>query len=158
MLAAPLELGDAAPDFELPVLLDPNTTRDSGGYDTVRLSELRGKVVYLDFWQTACAPCREAIPWFNALENEFSSQGLEIIAVNTDFFPTDALAFLERYVINYLVASDPTALVADSYGVKGCTDRIPDCARWQDLRSHRRGGGRKQISEGPFRIVVTAEV
>ena len=48
----PLTVGMAAPDFELPNL----------GDDTVRLSDFRGKVVFLNFWATWCKPCREEMP------------------------------------------------------------------------------------------------
>ncbi len=63
-----------APDFALP------------GVDgkTITLSQLRGRVVLLDFWATWCAPCRLAIPHLNDLYKAYRTRGLEIIGVSLD--------------------------------------------------------------------------
>lgn len=63
-----------APDFQLADL--------SGG--TLTLSELRGKVVLLDFWATWCGPCRRGIPHLNALWKEHHDDGLEIVGISVD--------------------------------------------------------------------------
>jgi cytochrome c-type biogenesis protein len=47
------------------------------------LSELRGRVVLLNFWATWCVPCRAEIPEFNAMQRELKSQGLEVVGVST---------------------------------------------------------------------------
>ena len=61
-----------APDFEL------------AGLDgkTLRLAELRGRVVFLNFWATWCPPCREEMPAMQALAGELEKQGLVVLAVN----------------------------------------------------------------------------
>ncbi|MCW5963447.1 MAG: TlpA family protein disulfide reductase [Bryobacterales bacterium] len=63
-----------APDFSLV---------DAGG-QTVKLSELKGKVVLLNFWATWCAPCRIEIPWFVDMEREFKDQGFAVVGVSMD--------------------------------------------------------------------------
>lgn len=68
------EVGDVAPDFTLP---------DVHG-KTRRLSDLRGKVVFLNFWATWCPSCREEMPTMEALYQEFKNEGLEILAVSID--------------------------------------------------------------------------
>ncbi len=62
--------GDQAPDF--------NLSRIGGG--ELRLSDLRGKAVIIDFWDTWCPPCREALPHLEALSVEYKDQ-LEVVGV-----------------------------------------------------------------------------
>ncbi len=72
-LTSPLA-GKAAPAFTLE---DLNGKR-------ISLSDLKGKVVVLNFWATWCAPCKIETPWIIELRNKYASQGLEVIAVSMD--------------------------------------------------------------------------
>ena len=69
-----LKLGEPAPDFQL---------QDLNGR-LVTLSELRGKVVLLNFWATWCGPCRVEMPAMEQLYQTFSRKDFEILAVSTD--------------------------------------------------------------------------
>src|SRR5689334_9839097 len=60
-LIAGQETGAIAPDFELTVI-------ESNGKKKMKLSELRGKGVILDFWATYCEPCKIEMPWFVDLQ------------------------------------------------------------------------------------------
>ena len=53
--------------------------------DEKKLSDFKGKVVILDFWATWCPPCRDLIPNFIELYNEYRDEGLEIIGVTMDW-------------------------------------------------------------------------
>lgn len=70
----PLLVGKSAPDFELPDLEET----------TVRLSDYRGKVVFLNFWATWCQPCREEMPSMEVLYKQFKRDGLVVLAVSID--------------------------------------------------------------------------
>jgi thiol-disulfide isomerase/thioredoxin len=63
-----------APDFTLRTLDGRKIT----------LSELRGKVILLDFWATWCSPCRESIPHLIQLYKTYQKKGLEVIGINMD--------------------------------------------------------------------------
>ena len=128
LLAVPLtgnavEAGDIAPDFTLPVLANPTAAqmRDADAADSkfalVTLSDYRGKVVYLDFWQASCAPCRESLPLLSQHRDEFAEHGVEILAVNTDVDPGVGLALVLELGVNFPVVSDPGAQVAGRYGL-----------------------------------------
>ena len=109
--------GTTAPDFVLPVIANaPNPDDSAAAFDLLRLSDYRGTVVYLDFWQVACAPCREGMPRLSALREEFSRQDVEFLAVNTDMNPRDAVEFVAANAVAYPIVGDPAGQVAERYG------------------------------------------
>ena len=101
--------GDLAPDFTLPVL---------GDESAMSLSDSHGKVRYVDFWASWCAPCRVSIPRIMALQEELGGERFEVIAVNLDERVDDALDFVDRYAMNYVNLSDPHGAVAETYDLK----------------------------------------
>ncbi len=70
----PLAVGKEAPDFTLGDLNDRQ----------VKLSDYRGKVVFLNFWATWCKPCKEEMPSMEILNRNFEKDGLVILAVSID--------------------------------------------------------------------------
>lgn len=69
-----LSVGQVAPDFELP---DPNGKM-------VKLSDLRGKYVLIDFWAAWCKPCRQENPNVVRLYNQYKDKGFEVFGVSLD--------------------------------------------------------------------------
>ena len=106
--ARALEVGDRAPDFAAPAL---------DGKGTVSLEQYRGKVVYLDFWASWCAPCLKAIPEIEAMRKELASDGFQVVAVNLDTSTKKALRFLAKNPIGYPSASDPKGRLPKQFGV-----------------------------------------
>ncbi len=83
---------------------------------TVRLSDLKGKVVILDFWATWCGPCRMEIPDLVRLQSKYGEKGLAIVGLSLDADGASSVKpFAEEHDINYtmLIANDETA---KSYG------------------------------------------
>ncbi len=95
-----------APDFVL---------ADASG-KPVKLSELRGKVVLLNFWATWCAPCAAEIPWFIEFQNTYESSGLTTLGVSLDEDGWIAVKpYIDAHKIDYrvMVGNDD---VAQLYG------------------------------------------
>ncbi|MBI2468157.1 MAG: redoxin domain-containing protein [Candidatus Rokubacteria bacterium] len=104
----PRQAGVPAPDFNLPTL--------SGG--SVRLSDLRGKVVLLNFWATWCVPCRTEMPTIEDLFQRYREQGLEVLAVNLDMLSTAGVeAFVKEVAVTFRVILDPAWSTARAYNV-----------------------------------------
>lgn len=103
--------GFLAPDFELRSI-------DRG---TIRLSDLRGKVVILNFWASWCPPCREEMPALQRVYQAYQSQGVEVIAVNVTSQDTlsDALNFVQDNGLTFSVLLDEQGGVQSTYRISG---------------------------------------
>lgn len=100
-----------APDF---------TLADLKG-NQIKLSDLKGKVVLLNFWGTWCGPCRKEIPDFVKLMEKYKKDGLEIIGITlTSGTPENIKAFSDKWGINYTLLTDikgnETQSVTAEYG------------------------------------------
>jgi peroxiredoxin len=94
-------------DFTLPLLNGTNQ----------KLSDLKGKVVFLNFWATWCPPCRQEMPSMETLFQRFKGQGLEILAVDCQEESGDVSAFMSRNKLNFPVALDKPGAVCGDYGI-----------------------------------------
>jgi peroxiredoxin len=99
-------VGQRAPDF---------TLIDSTG-SPIKLSELKGKVVLLDFWATWCGGCKVEIPWYMEFETKYAKKGLATIGVSMDDDGWKSVKpFLQKHKINYPIVIG-TQDIANEYG------------------------------------------
>lgn len=84
----------------------------------ISLQGLRGKVVYLDFWASWCAPCRKSFPWMNEMKRKYADKGLVIVAVNVDEKRADAARFLAATPADFTVAYDSGGRLASAFRPK----------------------------------------
>jgi peroxiredoxin len=97
-----------APDFSL---------QDLDGR-TVRLADLKGKVVLVEFWATWCPPCREAIPSLERLHRTYGGRGLVTLGVSLDEDRWDSVAsFARENGITYTVLRGDES-VSSAYAVR----------------------------------------
>lgn len=83
---------------------------------TLDLSELKGKIVVVNFWATWCPPCRAEIPDFVEVYNRFKSKGLEIVGISVDeMTPRQLQPFIVKNKMSYPVAMATAKLLKD-YG------------------------------------------
>jgi len=107
----PLTVGKVAPDFELPGLDE----------QSVRLSDFRGKVVFLNFWATWCKPCREEMPSMEVLYKNFERDGLVVLAVSIDRVTTkkDIPPFVKSMSLTFPVLVDSWGQTDKRYKLMG---------------------------------------
>ncbi len=77
----------------------------------------KGKVVYLDFWASWCAPCRLSFPKLNKLYKELKSQGVEVIAINLDENRADAEKFLQENPVEFKIVYDDAKQCPKQYAL-----------------------------------------
>ena len=68
--------------------------------DLRSLKQYEGKVVYVDFWASWCAPCRDSFPWMEQMHQRYAEQGLAIVAINLDSDSEMAKPFLADFTSN----------------------------------------------------------
>jgi len=95
----------------------PTFTLNTLDGETVSTDSLRGKVLYVDFWASWCGPCKVSFPDMHALQEEFSEEQLQVIAVSVDTNPEDARRFVNRFEPNFLVLSDPEGAIAERFNI-----------------------------------------
>jgi peroxiredoxin len=84
----------------------------------MHLSDLRGKVVVLNFWASWCPPCVEEAPAMNALQQKISGRGGTILGISVDDDDAAYANFLKQYSIDFPTYRDPTKTVAVNYGTR----------------------------------------
>lgn len=94
-------------------------TAPNFAFENTQLSDLKGSVVYLDFWASWCKPCRKSFPWMNDMHRKHSKDGLVILAVNLDKDHKLAQQFLEKIPAQFLIKYDPEGSVAGKYKIPG---------------------------------------
>jgi len=93
-------------------------TLDALNGPKVQLSELRGKVVLVNFWATWCPPCRKEMPDLDALSKRFGKQGFVVLSI-TDEDTAKVTPFIKEMGYKSIVLFDPEGKVAQSFHVDG---------------------------------------
>ncbi|MBT3391472.1 MAG: redoxin domain-containing protein [Chloroflexi bacterium] len=106
--ALTLAVDTPAPDFELVALTG----------ESIRLEDLRGQPVLINFWATWCAPCKLEMPAFQDRYEQYAGD-LRILAVNFDEPRADVQAFADDLSLTFDVLLDPGGEVQRLYQVRG---------------------------------------
>ena len=114
-LDKPLQAVESLP--KAPALMLP----DEEGKKTWRLSELRGKVVLVNFWATWCPPCRKELPSMERLWRQFKDAGLVVLGVNVGETGDEVFAFSNglETPLTFPLLLDEDSRVAQSWPVTG---------------------------------------
>lgn len=107
-LSPPLESG-TAPAFELKTYDGP----------VIRLADLRGKAVAVNFWASWCQPCREEAPLLEAAWRKYKDRGFVLLGV--DYIDTEpaARAYMKEFDLTYPNGPDVQTLISQAYHITG---------------------------------------
>ena len=123
--AVGLRIGDAAPEFTLPA--DDGSTyqlTDLSGRP-IRLADLRGKAVWLNFFTTWCPPCQAEVPILRDVAARYRDRGLELVAISVqETSPADVAAYAARYQLGYTIGFDGSGKVFREYKAYGLPTQV----------------------------------
>jgi peroxiredoxin len=107
--ASAVEPGQPAPNCALGAV---------AGAERYELAQFQGTVLWLDFWASWCVKCAEAFAFLDDLDREFRAQGFQVLGVNLDEEPQDALSFLAKHPVGFAQAADPDGVCPRRFGVE----------------------------------------
>ena len=104
-----VNVGQRAPGFTASTLGDAHETRT--------LADYRGKVVILNLWATWCGPCRQEMPSFEALWQDYKTRDLAIVAVSLDLPGEEEKIreFVDEFGLTFDILHDPLSETATTY-------------------------------------------
>jgi cytochrome c biogenesis protein CcmG, thiol:disulfide interchange protein DsbE len=109
VFAATPKKGETLPSFEVQTL--------SG--EKLQSGSLKGKVIFINFWATWCAPCVAEFPSIIKLWKKYHSKGLEVVAITNDEEPKTAVPpFVEKLKVPFKIYMDPGEKVSNQFGIK----------------------------------------
>lgn len=95
----------------------PDFTLKSSTGANVKLSELRGQVVMINFWASWCGPCRQEMPLLDKLYHRYKGLGFTLLGVNVEPNSSDAQKLLKDIPVSFPILFDTSNKVTKLYGV-----------------------------------------
>ena len=102
-----LTLGDLAPELAVEIAAGRVELTDLDG-QPIRLADLRGKAVWLNFWASWCPPCQYETPIIRSLDQRYRDRGLVVVAIQVQETVQGGRNYAERYGLEYTIGSDVT--------------------------------------------------
>ncbi len=126
--ATPFIIGAAPSEGLRPGALAPELATTLGDGSTyqltdldgrpIRLADLRGKVVWLNFWASWCPPCQQETPILRDLDERYGDRGLAIVGISVqETSPTDVASYADRYELDYTIGFDGSGHILRLYRV-----------------------------------------
>ncbi len=102
-----VELNEPAPDFTLKSMTGEN----------VKLSELQGNVVMINFWASWCGPCRQEMPLLDEFYKKYNKLGFVLLGINVEEDSSKAANYLREIPVSFPILYDNTNSVSKLYNV-----------------------------------------
>lgn len=102
----------------------PDFTLKSRSGENIKLSELRGKVVFINFWASWCGPCRQEMPVLDQLYQRYRDLDFTVLGVNVEENPDAARSLLKDVPVTFPILFDSSNSVTKLYQVKGMPSSI----------------------------------
>jgi len=100
-------VGDEAPNFIL---------KDMNGQE-YKLSDYKGKGVFVNFWGTYCEPCKDEMPYINNQYKQYKNQGVEVLAINVGETDLAIKSFADEYQLSFPIVIDRKGDVQQAYRI-----------------------------------------
>ncbi len=113
-VAMPAVADDTAPDFTL----------KSASGENIKLSELRGQVVLINFWASWCGPCRQEMPHLERLFQRYEPLGFTLLGVNVEKNAGDAQKMLDASPVSFPILFDHENAVTKLYDVNAMPSTV----------------------------------
>lgn len=97
----------------------PNFTLEDLNGRKVGLKGLKGKVIFLNFWATWCAPCVQEMPTMEKLHKTFGQKGLTVLAINYREGAKEVKEFFSKYKLTFIALLDLDGKVSERYRTWG---------------------------------------
>ena len=119
-------IGSAEPGLNIGDLAPELTSTDATGASVplmdldgkpVRLADLRGKVVWLNFWASWCPPCQYETPTLRAMDEKYRDRGLAIVGINVQQTVDVGREYADKYSLEYTIGADVTGKIFHAYRV-----------------------------------------
>lgn len=102
----------------------PNFTLKSNTGKNIKLSELRGQVVLLNFWASWCGPCRQEMPLLEKLQQRYSALGFTVLGVNVEEDSSKARTLLKDIPVSFPILFDTQNTVSKQYKVSAMPSTV----------------------------------
>jgi peroxiredoxin len=111
-----LRIGDLAPELAIDRPDGRVQLTDLDG-NPIRLADLRGKAVWINFWASWCPPCQFETPTIRSMDQRYRDRGLVIVAVQVQQTVSAGQAYANRYGLEYTIGADVTGAIFHAYHV-----------------------------------------
>lgn len=102
----------------------PNFTLKSRSGKNIKLSELRGNVVMVNFWASWCGPCREEMPLLDQMAKKYERLGFTLLGVNVEQDNGSAKKYLSEVPVSFQILFDSTNQVSKLYNVSAMPSTV----------------------------------
>ena len=112
-----LQVGQLAP--ELTGTTDSGAAFELTDLDgkPIRLADLRGRLVWLNFWASWCPPCQAETPTLRDMDRAYRDRGLSLIAVQVQQTVEEGQSYAAKYGLDYVIGADVSAAIFRTYHV-----------------------------------------
>lgn len=120
-----LKVGESAPEFTVQNSDGSTYQLNDLAGDPVRLADLRGKAVWVNFWTTWCPPCQSEVPILRDVSERYRDRGLVLVAISVqETSPADVAAYAARYGLGYTIGFDGSGQIFRAYKGYGLPTQV----------------------------------
>jgi len=120
-----LEVGQQAPEFAVRAADGTTYQLNDLSGNPIRLADLRGKAVWVNFWTTWCPPCQSEVPILRDVSERYRDRGLELVAISVqETSPADVAAYADRYDLGYTIGFDGSGEIFRAYKGYGLPTQV----------------------------------